>query len=72
MNIFKDLLRVLALALVVRAVMTDSVACAISAGTLYMGGFDPTLHISRVIRRSRKKRRVAISMPDNVVKLRRV
>lgn len=66
MNVFKDLMRLLALALVVRAVWNDSVACAICAGTLYMGGFDSTLHLSRFALDRKKADR---KTPDNVIAL---
>jgi len=52
MNTFKDALRLLALVLVARAVYIDSVACAICAGTLYMGGFDASLHIKKYLKRT--------------------
>lgn len=67
MNAFKDLMRLAALVLVVRAVWNDSVACAICAGTLYMGGFDNTLHLSRLMGSERKNSRRKI--PDNVIPL---
>ena len=69
MNVFKDLMRLLALALVVRAVWNDSVACAICAGTLYMGGFDSTLHLSRLVGDRKKADR---ETPDNVIALKHV
>ncbi len=67
MNVFKDLMRLLALALIIRAVWSDSVACAICAGTLYMGGFDSTLHLSRLVGGDRKQSRR--ETPDNVISL---
>lgn len=76
MNIFKDLMRVVALVLIACAVYKDSVACAISAGTLYLGGFDSTLHLRQILRLKQNEQAPPVpnaveSSAHNVIHLRR-
>ncbi|RZA18390.1 MAG: hypothetical protein EOP10_21165 [Proteobacteria bacterium] len=64
-------MRVLALFLIIRAVYTDSVACAISAGTLYMGGFDNILHLKNFLTNKQNPNPEVLppQTPNNVVQL---
>jgi MFS-type transporter involved in bile tolerance (Atg22 family) len=76
MSMFKDLMRILALVLIARAVYTDSVACAISAGTLYLGGFDTTFHLRQLFRNNNEivKSKVSLEIDNsssNVIKFNR-
>lgn len=76
MNIVKDLLRLAALVLLVRAVYLDSIACAISAGTLYMGGFENVFHIKSFLKNKFNPEKIPATVEapvisDNVYQLRR-